>query len=91
MTQNLFLENYESIFTIKNTKKYQEKKITDFSQVGIKAIGKYKLEIELEESMLYFPSMLANPSAFPVRIDIIEKFEALDRTRQYRYSWRLQA
>lgn len=67
-------QTLESVLTIKNAKKYQEGKLTDFSLVGVKARGKYRLEFELEEPMLYFPSILANPSMFPVRTDIIEKF-----------------
>ena len=67
-------QTLDSVLVLKNAKKYQQAKLADFSQVGIRAIEKYKLEFQLEEPILYFPSLLANPSMFPVRTDLIEKF-----------------
>ncbi|HOV94387.1 MAG TPA: peptide ABC transporter substrate-binding protein [Spirochaetales bacterium] len=51
---------------IKNGKAYFEGKITDFSQVGVKAIDKYTLEYTLEKPVPYFLSMLTYVCFLPV-------------------------
>ncbi len=51
---------------IKNGKAYYEGGITDFEQVGVKAVDKYTLEYTLEEPIPYFESMLTYVSFFPV-------------------------
>lgn len=64
------------LFNIKNAKAYNEGKIKDFSQVGVKADGKHKLVIELDSSVSFFPSMLVHHSTFPIRKDVIAKHGA---------------
>lgn len=61
------------LFSIKNAKAYNEGKIKDFSQVGIKALDKHKLEVQLDSSVSFFPSMLVHHSTFPIRKDVIAK------------------
>ncbi len=51
---------------IKNGKAYFEGKITDFSQVGVRAIDKYTLEYTLEKPVPYFLSMLTYVCFLPV-------------------------
>ena len=51
---------------IKNAKAYFEGKITDFSQVGVKALDKYTLEYTLEKPVPYFLSMLTYVCFLPV-------------------------
>ena len=51
---------------LKNAEKYYNGEITDFSQVGIKAKGKYELEYTLGESKPYFLSMLTYVCFMPV-------------------------
>jgi len=51
---------------IKNAKAYFEGKITDFSQVGVKALDRYTLEYTLEKPVPYFLSMLTYACFLPV-------------------------
>lgn len=51
---------------IKNAEKFYNGEITDFSQVGVKAIDKYTLEYTLEKPTPYFLSMLNYVCFFPV-------------------------
>jgi len=51
---------------IKNAEKYYNGEITDFSQVGVKALDKYTLEYTLEKPTPYFLSMLTYVCFFPV-------------------------
>lgn len=46
----------------------------DKSELGIKAVGDYELEITLDKATPYFDSLLAFPSFFPQRQDIVEKY-----------------
>lgn len=51
---------------IKNAEKYYNGEITDFEQVGVKALDKYTLEYTLEKPTPYFMSMLTYVCFFPV-------------------------
>lgn len=62
------------IYNIKNAKAYNEGKIKDFSQVGVKINDKGQIFVELEQPQSYFPYLLTHHSTFPVRKDIVEKF-----------------
>ncbi len=52
-------------FCIKNSEKINSGEITDYSKLGVKADGKYKLIIELEYPNPMFPSLLAAVPAMP--------------------------
>ena len=61
-------------YGIKNAKAYNQGKLKDFSQVGVKATSSTRIEVELERSMSYFPYLLTSPVMDPVRLDLIQKF-----------------
>lgn len=46
----------------------------DKSELGIKAVGDYELEITLNHATPYFDYLLAAPTFFPQRQDIVEKY-----------------
>lgn len=50
---------------IKNAEKFYNEEITDFEQVGVKAVDKYTLEYTLEKPTPYFLSMLTYVCFFP--------------------------
>lgn len=62
------------IYAVKNAKSYNEGKLKDFSQVGVKATGKYELTVELDKPMGYFPMLLTHHSTMPLRKDVVAKF-----------------
>lgn len=61
-------------YPIKNSAKIGSGEITDFNELGVKAIDDKTLEITLESPTPYFIGALTHYTAFPVRKDIIEKF-----------------
>jgi oligopeptide transport system substrate-binding protein len=61
-------------YPIKNSSKIAAGEITDFSQLGVKAVDDKTLEITLEAATPYFLDALTHYTAFPIRKDIIEKF-----------------
>lgn len=66
------------LYIIKNAEAYNKGQITDFEQVGVKALNDTTLVVELNHSTPYFLSLLAHESTFPVHKATIEKFGAID-------------
>lgn len=59
---------------LKNGKAFNEGKLSDFSQVGVKALSPLKLEVTLESPVPYFLSMQIHFAWHPVPRHVIEKF-----------------
>ena len=66
------------LFTIKNAKKYNHGIINDFSEVGVKAIDRKILKVELENATPYFLSLLSHYSTYAVHPPTILKFGKID-------------
>ncbi len=62
------------IFNIKGAKEYNSGTLKDFSKVGVRAVNKYELLVELKKSMSFFPHLLAHHSTYPIRKDIVNKY-----------------
>ncbi|MDA9007614.1 peptide ABC transporter substrate-binding protein [Porticoccaceae bacterium] len=73
---NLYAYMY---FPIANAKAYYDGEISDFSQVGVKALGDYVLQVTLTEPIPYFLQLLDHYSTYPVHRATIEKFGAADQ------------
>lgn len=68
---------------IKNGKAYYDGEITDFAEVGVKAVDKYTLEYTLAEPIPYFESMLTYVSFFPVNGKFLaEQGDAFGTTKE---------
>ncbi len=65
--------NYQ-LFPIKNAQAFAEGKLTDFSQVGVRAADARTLVVELENPTPYFIQLCAFPTLHPAPVRIIEKF-----------------
>ena len=57
---------------VKNAGAYLQGKITDFSQVGVKAKGDYVLEYTLEKPTPYFDTMLTYNAYYPVNGEFLK-------------------
>jgi len=66
------------LFVIVNAEAFNKGEISDFSQVGVKALDEETLEITLVSSTPYFLQMLDHNSMFPLHIKTIEKFGEID-------------
>lgn len=64
--------NYQ-LFYVKNAQPFAEEKITDFSQVGVKALDDRTLEVTLENPTPFFLDLCATPPLAPVPTRLIEK------------------
>lgn len=65
--------NYQ-LYYIRNAQPFAEGKITDFSQVGVKALDDRTLEVTLENPTPFFLDLCATPPLAPVPVEVIEKF-----------------
>ena len=65
--------NYQ-LFYIKNAQPFAEGKITDFNEVGVKALNERTLEVTLESPTSFFLDLCATPPLAPVPLKTIEKF-----------------
>ncbi|MDG1820034.1 MAG: peptide ABC transporter substrate-binding protein [Porticoccaceae bacterium] len=72
---NLYAYMY---FPILNAQPYYKGELQDFSQVGIKALDDYTLQIKLENPTPYFLQLLDHYSLFPVHRPTVEKFGQAD-------------
>ena len=61
-------------FPIKNSEKINSGEITDFNELGVKAIDDKTLEITLEASTPYFLDALTHYTAYPVPQHLVEEF-----------------
>ena len=66
------------LYPVVNAKAYSEGKVTDFDQVGIKALNDRTLEIRLENPTPYFLQLLDHSSTYPLHRPTIEKWGKAD-------------
>lgn len=68
----------EMLFSMKNAKAFNEGELSDFTEVGAKAIDDRTLEITLNGPVPYFLNMIKHESWFPVNKTTVEKYGAMD-------------
>lgn len=66
------------LYYIKNAEAFNNGKITDFSQVGVKALDDLTLEVTLNNPTHFFLGLLSHFSTYPVHKATIEKFGKID-------------
>jgi len=65
--------NYQ-LFYVKNAQAFAEGKMTDFSQVGVKALNPRTLQVTLENPTHFFLELCATPPLFPAPVRTIDKY-----------------
>ncbi len=78
LSPGLSAEYAEMLFVMKNAAAFHEGTLTDFSQVGVRAVNDYTLEITLNAGTPYFLSMLNHYSWYPVHKPTILKHGKMD-------------
>ncbi len=66
--------NSYQLLEIVNAAAYAAGRLRDFSKVGVRALDPYTLEVRLRRAVPYFLHLVASPSTFPIRQDLIERF-----------------
>jgi oligopeptide transport system substrate-binding protein len=70
--------NAYMLYYIKNAERYHKEKISDFNQVGVKAIDDFTLQVSLKNPTHFFLELLSHYSHYPVHKATIEKFGEID-------------
>ncbi|MDP7742384.1 MAG: peptide ABC transporter substrate-binding protein [Lentisphaeria bacterium] len=78
LSPGLSAEYAEMLFVMKNAAAFHEGRVTDFSQVGVRAVNDHTLEITLNAGTPYFLSMLNHYSWYPVHPPTILKHGKMD-------------
>lgn len=72
--------NYAYLFEVLDGgSAYLSGELTDFTEVGVKAVDTHTLEIRLAHPVPYFLSLLTYPCWRPLPIDVIEEYDGLRR------------
>jgi oligopeptide transport system substrate-binding protein len=66
------------LWPIKNAEAFNDGKLTDFSQVGAKALDSQDLQITLDKPTPYLPALASHTTWLPVQKKTIEKFGRMD-------------
>ena len=66
------------LWPIKNAEAFNAGKLTDFNQVGVKAIDNVTLQVSLEKPTPYLPALASHTTWLPVQKKTIEKFGRMD-------------
>jgi oligopeptide transport system substrate-binding protein len=78
LTATLGAPYIDSLFILRGAQEYAEGKVTDFSQVGVKALDDRNLQFELVGPTPYFLSALLHTAWFPVHPSTILEFGRID-------------
>ena len=62
------------LFDIKNAEAFNSGEISDPSRVGVLALDDKKLQVDLREPIVFFPSVTTFTATFPLRKDIVERY-----------------
>ncbi len=67
------------LFCLENARGYLAGEVTDFAEVGVKAIDDHTLELNLEYPVPYLPGMVAHSIWFPAKKEAILAHGAMDK------------
>lgn len=62
------------LYELKNGKAYYDRKITDFNQVGARAVNAHTLQVDLSRPTPFFLDFTAVPIMLPLRKDMVETY-----------------
>ena len=74
LTPSLASEYAYMLFVMKGAEEFNTGKITDFDQVGVKALDDHTLRVTLNSPTPYFLGLLLHYSWFPLHLPTIEKY-----------------
>jgi len=67
------------LWPVKNAEAFNTGKVTDFSQVGVKALDPLTVQYTLTNPTPYFPALVSHTTWLPVHQATIEQFGAIDQ------------
>ncbi len=61
------------LFPVKNARAFNAGEIEDPAALGVRALDRHTLEVELEQPLVFFPSLTTFMITFPARPDLLER------------------
>ena len=77
LNPNLASENTSLLYVLEGAQEYNTGEISDFAQVGVRAMNNHTLQIKLKNVTPYFLSLLAHNAWAPVPIKTIEQYGSI--------------
>jgi oligopeptide transport system substrate-binding protein len=62
------------LFDVVNAAEYNAGKVTDPDQVGVRALDATRLQVDLKQPIVFFPSITTFTATFPLRQDVVERY-----------------
>ncbi|MFQ5697810.1 MAG: peptide ABC transporter substrate-binding protein [Myxococcota bacterium] len=62
------------LFPVRGARAFNARETRDPASVGVRALDRYTLQVELEAPLVYFPSITTFMVTFPARRDVIERY-----------------
>ena len=81
LTPTLGSQYPDMLYYVKGAKDFNQKKITDFSKVGVKALDDLTLVVELNNPTPFFLGLLSHYATWPVHKETVLKFGSIDDRR----------
>ena len=78
LTASLGSQYPDMLYYVKNAKEFHQGEITDFDQVGVKAISNKTLKVELHSPTAFFIKLLSHYSTYPVHKDTVLAYGSID-------------
>ena len=78
LTPSLGSQYPDMLFYIEGAEEYHAGKISNFNEVGIKAIDKYTLKVNLKSATPFFLGLLSHYSTWPVHKETVLKYGSID-------------
>ena len=79
LSPGLGAEYSTMLFALQNGREFFEGTVTDFAQVGVKAVDDHTLVLQLSHPIPYLPKLLCHSIWYPVHQATIEKFGRIDQ------------
>uniref|UniRef100_UPI00404B3CD9 peptide ABC transporter substrate-binding protein n=1 Tax=Cephaloticoccus sp. TaxID=1985742 RepID=UPI00404B3CD9 len=79
LSPGLGAEYTTMLFALKNGQAFYDGTVTDFAEVGVKAVDDHTLVLQLSHPIPYLPKLLCHTIWFPVHQATIEKFGRIDQ------------
>lgn len=78
LSPKLGAQNAQMLYVLANAERYHRAELTDFAQVGVRAVDAHTLELRLTEPVPYFLDLLQHFAWYPLYRPLLERFDAVN-------------
>lgn len=78
LSPTLGAQNAQMLYVLQNAERYHRAELTDFAEVGVRAVDDHTLELTLTEPVPYFLGLIQHQAWYPLYRPALEQFGATD-------------